>query len=84
MTVGQVLEKSADELMTLRNFGQKSYDELKDRLTELGYLQADSEESDDGITGDNGDGVSPLGAALIQALQEAGEDPSELIEKTEK
>jgi hypothetical protein len=25
------------------------------------------------------DSVSPLGAALIQALQEAGEDPSELI-----
>ena len=84
MTVGQVLEKSADELMTLRNFGQKSYDELKDRLTELGYLQADSEESENGVIGDNGDGVSPLGAALIQALQEAGEDPSELIENTEK
>ena len=29
MTVGQVLEKSEDELLTLRNFGQKSYDELK-------------------------------------------------------
>jgi len=83
MTVGQVLEKSADELMTLRNFGQKSYDELKDRLTELGYLQADSEESDNGIIGDDSDGVSPLGAALIQALQEAGEDPSELIENAE-
>ena len=84
MTVGQVLEKSADELMTLRNFGQKSYDELKDRLTELGYLQEDSEEGVDGVVGDNGDSVSPLGAALIQALQEAGEDPTELIEGEEK
>ena len=84
MTVGQVLEKSADELMTLRNFGQKSYDELKDRLTELGYLKEDSEEGVDGVVGDNGDSVSPLGAALIQALQEAGEDPTELIEGEEK
>ncbi len=84
MTVGQVLEKSEDELLTLRNFGQKSYDELKGRLTEFGYLQPDSEEADDGTIGDNGDGVSPLGAALIQALQEAGEDPSELIESAEE
>jgi DNA-directed RNA polymerase subunit alpha len=39
MTVGQVLEKSEDELLSLRNFGRKSYDELKERLIELGFLQ---------------------------------------------
>jgi DNA-directed RNA polymerase subunit alpha len=38
MTVGQVLEKSEDELLALRNFGRKSYDELKRRLTELEFL----------------------------------------------
>jgi DNA-directed RNA polymerase subunit alpha len=38
MTVGQVLEKSEDELLALRNFGRKSYDELRDRLIELGFL----------------------------------------------
>jgi DNA-directed RNA polymerase subunit alpha len=38
MTVGQVLEKSEDELLSLRNFGRKSYDELRDRLFELGFL----------------------------------------------
>ncbi len=38
MTVGQVLEKSEDELLGLRNFGRKSYDELRDRLIELGYV----------------------------------------------
>ncbi len=78
MTVGQVLEKSEDELLTLRNFGQKSYDELKTRLIERGYLQEESEELDE-VLADADDSVSPLGAALIQALQEAGEDPSELI-----
>lgn len=81
MTVGQVLEKSEDELLTLRNFGQKSYDELKNRLIELGYLQADAEE-DEVLAEELDESVSPLGAALIQALQEAGENPSELLEKT--
>ena len=79
MTVGQVLEKSEDELLALRNFGRKSYDELKDKLIELGYLELDSEE--EGVAAEGGNGtttLSPLGAALIQALKDAGEDPSEL------
>ena len=43
MTVGQVLERSEDELLALRNFGRKSYDELRDRLIELGYVDGDAE-----------------------------------------
>ncbi|MFN0145590.1 MAG: DNA-directed RNA polymerase subunit alpha [Dehalococcoidia bacterium] len=43
MTVGQVLEKSEDELLGLRNFGRKSYDELRDRLIELGYVDGTME-----------------------------------------
>ena len=43
MTVGQVLEKSEDELLGLRNFGRKSYDELRDRLIELGYIDGSAE-----------------------------------------
>ena len=42
MTVGQVLEKSEDELLALRNFGRKSYDELRDRLIELGFLSLEA------------------------------------------
>ena len=41
MTVGPVLEKSEDELLALRNFGRKSYDELRDKLDELGLLPLD-------------------------------------------
>ena len=41
MTVGQVLEKNEDELLALRNFGRKSYDELKVRLIEMGFLKAE-------------------------------------------
>ena len=43
MTVGQVLDKSEDELLGLRNFGRKSYDELRDRLIELGYVDGTAE-----------------------------------------
>ncbi|MEX1103763.1 MAG: DNA-directed RNA polymerase subunit alpha, partial [Dehalococcoidia bacterium] len=43
MTVGQVLEKSEDELLALRNFGRKSYDELRDRLIELTYIDPNAE-----------------------------------------
>jgi len=43
MTVGQVLEKSEDELLALRNFGRKSYDELRDKLIELGYVDGEAE-----------------------------------------
>jgi len=38
MTVGQVLERSEDELLNLRNFGRKSYDELKQKLVDFGFL----------------------------------------------
>lgn len=54
MTVGQVVERSEDELLSLQNFGRKSYDELRDRLDELGIL--DSREA---LPQDTGGGVRP-------------------------
>lgn len=44
MAVGQVLEKSEEELLSLRNFGRKSYDELRDKLNELELLPAEGPE----------------------------------------
>jgi DNA-directed RNA polymerase subunit alpha len=41
VTVGQVMEKSEEELLNLRNFGRKSYDELRDKLEDLGLLPKD-------------------------------------------
>ncbi len=46
MTVGQVLEKSEEELLALRNFGRKSYDELRERLDQMGLLPADRGEEE--------------------------------------
>jgi DNA-directed RNA polymerase subunit alpha len=36
ITIGQVAEKSEEDLLALRNFGQASYDELREKLGELG------------------------------------------------
>src|SRR6266545_282716 len=38
IAVGQVLKKPEEELISLRNFGRKSYDELREKLDELGIL----------------------------------------------
>lgn len=94
MTVGQILEKSEDELLTLRNFGRKSYDELKARLIEMGLLQAEEEEEPmsvemEGVpegeeVGEESEDLGPLGAKLIEALKEAGEDPSMLLQRDDE
>lgn len=36
-TIGAVLEKSEEELLSLRNFGEKSYEELRDKLVQHGF-----------------------------------------------
>lgn len=44
--VGEVLdmlEKGADAMLSIRNFGEKSLDELRERLQEKGYLEDGSE-----------------------------------------
>ena len=45
MTVGQVLEKSEDDLLALRNFGRKSYDELRAKLDPDGLPPAGAGET---------------------------------------
>ena len=41
--VGQVMQMSEDELLSLRNFGQKSLEELRERLREHGLLPEGAE-----------------------------------------
>lgn len=72
MTVGQVLEKSEEELLALRNFGRKSYDELRERLDELGLLPADrggEDEIADAPPLDDDEG--PISASRAEAPPEA-------------
>lgn len=68
MTVGQVLERSEDELLALRNFGRKSYDELRDKLVELNYVDGNAPGLQP-IPNIATDGVAPLvGAASPGAV----------------
>ena len=104
MTVGQVLEKTEDELLTLRNFGRKSYEEMIEKLIEHGFLPPDVQErvqpsaplmtevetgaprpareperASPTPDGDEDESLGSLGAALIEALREAGEDPNKIV-----
>jgi DNA-directed RNA polymerase subunit alpha len=45
--VGQVMQMSEDELLSLRNFGQKSLEELRERLRQHGLLTEEAESSGD-------------------------------------
>lgn len=82
MTVGQVLEKSEDDLLALRNFGRKSYDELRAKLIVMDFLQPEAEgeqmpeEYTEGEEEEEAESesVGALGAALLQALRKRGED----------
>ena len=50
-TVGELIGKGAKELLKLRNFGQKSYLEIEDRLTSIGLSlnpKVEDEESEEG------------------------------------
>ena len=85
MTVGAVLEKSEDELLALRNFGEKSYLELRDKLEQHGFpaprsdgrreLGVATDSSDEEPADEGGDDaeVGALGAALMEALKASGE-----------
>jgi DNA-directed RNA polymerase subunit alpha len=88
MTVGAVLEKSEEELLALRNFGRKSYDELRDKLISLGFLNPEAEGMGVGGFGapaaaaplrsmtfepeEDEEELGPVAKALLEALKESG------------
>ena len=62
--VGEILEKlkkGKEELLTIRNFGQKSLDELMERLEAKGYLDVIQQPTDTAISGDGASYTSPNG-----------------------
>jgi DNA-directed RNA polymerase subunit alpha len=90
MTVGAVLEKNEEELLALRNFGRKSYDELRDKLISMGFLSEDDEHFGGGGGGgpdaggvpgrsllggdDDDEELGPVAKALLEALKESGKE----------
>lgn len=45
--VGEILERSREDLLSIRNFGKKSLDELYDKLREMGILENTPTDTDD-------------------------------------
>ena len=41
-----MLDRGPDAMLAIRNFGEKSLDELQEKLLEKGYLEADDDEED--------------------------------------
>ena len=96
ITVGAVLEKSEEELLALRNFGEKSYLELRDKLVNSGFPAPRIDSRHDGAAEaapaamesaapaavatasaepePDDEEVGALGAALMEALKEAGRE----------
>lgn len=51
--IGQLLEMSEEDLLAVRNFGQKSLDELRVRLEALGYVSPARADGGGAITGED-------------------------------
>jgi DNA-directed RNA polymerase subunit alpha len=52
-TVGEVLDlldKGEEAIMSIRNFGEKSLDELREKMQEKGYLENDETEAPVGVS----------------------------------
>lgn len=83
MTVGAVLEKNEDELLALRNFGRKSYDELREKLVSMSFLSEEEISSAFGgggsIDGESG-GPVRTAAADSEADEELGPVAKALLE----
>jgi len=66
--VGQILDMSKDELLSLRNFGEKSLQEVREKLAELGIIQAEEEQGSEEWVAHDGAGAEAhedgVGAAL--------------------
>ena len=67
--VGELLEKDPSELLTIRNFGVRSLDELKEKLSEHGISYGDKEASEDLIEEVDG---STDGTEVLQEVEDLG------------
>lgn len=70
-TVGQVLSIDADTLMSIRYFGPRSLNELRDKLIEYGYWPEDTQLAESVDTETEDEDIDDMAAAL-RALQERG------------
>jgi DNA-directed RNA polymerase subunit alpha len=75
MTVGAVLEKNEDELLALRNFGRKSYDELREKLVSMNFL---SEEEMSNAFGGGSSSIDGESSGPLRTMAADSESDEEL------
>ena len=68
--MGEVLEMPDDELLKIRNFGEKSLVELRDRLTERGITPQRSSSSEDSAAADGPQQPDSLGTLAVDDIGE--------------
>ena len=73
--VGQVLTMDPDQLLSIRNFGPRSLNELRDKLAEFGYLP----EGDTGIFSTDGSYLDALESAMDGDEDDDGRDVVDAI-----
>jgi len=74
-TVGELISKKAKDLLRLRNFGQKSFQEIEERLAEMGLslaLQVESKEEGE-VTEPATEETSPEAEAPTENEERSGE-----------
>ena len=75
MKVGELLTMSESELLTIRNFGDKSLSELKERLEALGFTEFSNKDDEEEDMADTADTADTAGVAEgAHGSNEEGED----------
>jgi DNA-directed RNA polymerase alpha subunit len=78
-TVGELIGKGAKELMKLRNFGQKSYQEIEDRLETIGLSLNPKSENEV----EEEPGETPRLAGRLQKEMDEGSAPADNTDEEE-
>ena len=82
-TVGELVSKGDKGLMSLRNFGQKSRQEIEERLNELGLsLKQSDENNEEDAAEEEGEGEAE--DANGSELTSDGEEPSEIRDELDE
>jgi len=71
--VGQVLSLPQEQLLSIRNFGPRSLQELRERLAEHGYTLAMDAEKKDSEAASEGEAAEDAEAALSSQVEETNE-----------
>jgi DNA-directed RNA polymerase subunit alpha len=75
-TVGELIGKGAKELMKLRNFGQKSYQEIEDRLSTIGLSLTPKVEPEEAVPAEETEEAKPKPKSRRKTAKAAAEAPA--------